>query len=72
MKKLLSIGTLAIFLVALASPAIAQNPPKDSVKSTKTECPMKKGDKKCTKSCDHKNCAKSCCKESKNTECKNK
>lgn len=70
MKKLLSIGTLALFLAA-SIPSLATDNPKDTLKK---ECPMKKGDKKCTKDC-QKKCDKddkSCCKDGKKAECKKK
>ena len=70
MKKLLSIGTLILFLVAVSIPALAVDPPKDTLK-TKSECPMKKGDKKCTKKCD-KDAKSGCCKDVKKEECKKK
>ena len=45
MKKLLSIGTLVLFLAASMT-SMATDNPKDTIKK---ECAMKKGDKKCTK-----------------------
>ena len=70
MKKLLSIGTLVLFLTAMSFPVLAQDPPKDSVKTTKSECSMKKGDKKCSKTCDHKDCKKKCDNAEKSSCCK--
>lgn len=64
MKKLLSVLTVALFLVAITVPVVAQDPPKDK---QKTEC-SKKGGQKCTKS-DSTKCTKSqkagCCMDSK-------
>ena len=67
MKKMLSVVTLVLFLSALSFPLLANDSPKDSLKTEKG-CP-KKGDKKCeaksTKSCDQKDCKKKCDKSGK-------
>jgi hypothetical protein len=70
MKKLLSVLTLALFLVAVVSPVVAQDPPKDT---KKTECPKKK--EGCCAKSDSTKCAKhqkaGCCKGEKKA-CENK
>ena len=77
MKKLISIVSLSVFLVALSVPAFCDNPPKAKVKTEADSCKSKKCDKekckgKCSESKDKGTNAAKCCNDKKAGCCKDK